>query len=461
MVDIEAVLQRMPHFESFCSVDKLLKLVEELRGDRRFQVVEAGKSSGGVPIHHVRFGKGGLQVLVVGFPHCKEPVCGMTVFALVTLLRSGIESLCNADVTWHIVPCIDPDGAKLNEAWTQQEFSLERYMKNFYVQAPRDQVDMSFPISYKKLKWNEPSKEAGILKGILDEVKPDFFYSLHNSWTGGAFYYLSRDVGCKIHGGISEFLRREKFPLQTRPIWKEVCRQFAPGIVETWSIKKHYDKLEQTASSPEKLLRFGGASWDYLAEVKPESLTLLNEMGYVRHPLDESSREVEGSLRQFKLRIDADTKYLGTVLLEEWQRVREDVDTGHPVYRAIARGGVLPERDNLCDGGRPLSLHPTADILFNPEHAKAMTEGDLFQAIMVDGGFWGLCQSYSFVRLLKASKKSERIERAIARLERTYDDALAEIDRHVDLKAAWTVDCDTLARVQLGSGLIVLNSMIG
>ncbi len=460
MIDVQEVIKHIPHFETFCSVAKLHGLVERLREDARFEVNVAGASVAGIPIYHVRFGRGSVKALVVAFPHCKEPVCGLTVFSLLTLLLQGHRTLCEADVEWHIVPCIDPDGALINESWTQQRVTMENYMRSFYVQAPPDQVDTSFPVHHKKLVWEQPAKEAAILKDLLDRIRPDFFFSLHNAWTGGVFYMLNRDIDHRYHQELYAFLREQNFPIQKRPIWHEVCVQFGEGISETFSIKKHYDHLEQTTSSPEALLgRFGAASWDYLAEIKPSALTFIAEMGYVRHPSDESDRDTGQNLRHFKLRVDADSKLLGTVLLDEWDKVKEEVDKSNPLYRAVLGGGVLPTKEGLVEGGRPLSLHPTRDILFNPLHDRTMTEGELFQACMVDGGFWGLCQSYQVVRLLKASPRTPATKKAIARLERAYDAALAEIQRHVDFNAFEVIDCDTLAKVQLGSGLIVLNSV--
>ena len=52
------------------------------------------------------------------------------------------------------------------------------------------------------------------------------------------------------------------------------------------------------------------------------------------------------------------------------------------------------------------------------------------------------------------------IQRSIERLERAFDGALDEIKKHVDFDAFSVVDCNTLAKVQLGSGLVVLNSLL-
>lgn len=461
MINVEAVVADIPHFDTFCSVAKLHKLIQSLDGNANFEVEVAGSSVAGVPIHHVRYGKGSVKALFVGFPHCKEPVCGLTVYSLLSLLSRGHPELAQADVEWHIVPCIDPDGALLNEAWTQQPVTMESYMRGFYVQAPQDQVDTSFPIRHKKYLWEHPSKEAQILKGIIDRVLPDYYFSLHNAWTGGVFYMLSHDIDHKYHRALHDFLRAQSFPIQKQPIWKEVCVQFGIGISETWSLRKHYDHLERTTAAPEKALRnFGATSWDYLEEIKPSALTFIAEMGYALHPDDESQEGVEGDLRHFKLRVDADSKYLGTVLLEEWERVKDEVDDSNPLYRAIIGGGVLPTKDSLNEGGRPLSLHPTRDVLFNPLHNRRMTKADRFQACIVDGGFWGLCHTYQFVRLLKASRQTTAVRQATERLENAFSNALAEIQRHVDFDAFRVTDCDTLARVQLGSGLVVLNSLL-
>jgi hypothetical protein len=459
-IRIDEVLRELPHFDTFASVEKLLALVERLRGDERFTITVAGTSVNGVPIHHVRFGRGAVKVLLVAFPDCMEPIGGLTVYSVLTLLAERNAALLAADVEWHIVPCIDPDGAIQNERWTQQPFSIERFVKGYFVQARSEQVDNSFPISHKKLVWTQPSREAAVLKEILDRVRPDFFFSLHNAWTGGAFYFVSRDIGPRCYERLHRFLERERFPLQRRPMWKEVCPQFAEGVVELYSVRKYYDCLEKTPLAPESVLTCGAGSWDYLAQIHPAAVTFVAELGYALHPQEGSHKSTGQDLRHFKLRIDADSKYLGTVLLEEWEKVRHDVDRRHPIYRAVVSGRVFPLRDKLAEGPMPLSRYPTRDILFNPEYSRTMTEDDRLNACIADGGLFFLFFSYQFVRLLKESKPTSAIRHSIERLERLYEQALAELDRYIDFKAFRVVECDTLARIQLGSGLIALNTLL-
>src|SRR5262245_40331295 len=102
MINIEEVLNKVPHFETFCSVARLHTLVERLRSDQRFAVDTAGMSTGGVPIHHIRFGTGSIKALLVAGVHCHEPIGGLTVFSLLRLLEEGNVALTRAGVEWHV-----------------------------------------------------------------------------------------------------------------------------------------------------------------------------------------------------------------------------------------------------------------------------------------------------------------------------------------------------------------------
>jgi zinc carboxypeptidase len=458
MINVPAVIKDMPHFETFCSVEKLHGLVERLRADSRFEINAAGTSVNGLPIHHVRFGKGAVKSLFVAGPHAMEPIGSLTVFSLMSLLHEGNRVLLNADVEWHIVPCIDPDGAILNEGWSQKPFMLENFMRNYYVQAPRDQVDISFPITHKKLAFDQPSKEARILQGLLDRIRPDFYFSLHNAFVGGGFYYFTRDIGQKYYRQIHELLEQHHVPLQKKAIWREICAPFGEGIVEQFTMKKYYDQVEKTVPHPEEMFKnMGASSSDYLAEIKPSALTFVAEFGYVRHPDDESQKETGQNLRQFKLRIEADTKCLVTAILEEWERVKEDVDATSPFYKARF-DWLVSAKEKICESGGRYGMR---DTLFNPDYGRTMTESDRFQACMVDSGLEILCTHYQFVRLLKASKQTPAVRQATERLERAFAHALTDIiANHVDLDAFEVIDCDTLAKVQLGSGLIALDSVL-
>lgn len=459
VIDVAAVLRGLPRFQKFCSVAELSALVETIRGtSAQAEVRIAGTSGQGLPIHHVRFGKGRVKALFVGWPHPNEPIGGLTVFSLLTLLRQGHRQLVDADVEWHIVPCIDPDGATLNEGWTQQPFSLGNFMRNCYRQEPCDQVERSFPIHYKRLHFERPTQEASTLQELLTTIRPDFFYSLHNHRVGALSYFLTRGIDERYYRQLHQLAHSYQVPLQQggSPL-QGGHAQFAPGIWELFSVPKYYDYLETVRAAPEEgLHEAGGCSWDYLAQINERALTFVMELPYLHHPASVSTKETAQNLRQFMLRSDADNKFLITVILEEWEKVKEALDPDSPFYRKIF-SGIVAVKDKLVEG-LPSWEAGTSNMLFNPSYGRAMTEADLFY--ICTKRLYVLCNSYEFVRLLKASKPGAAVAHALQRLEPLYEEALAELATHIDFDAFEVIDHDSLAQMHLGGGLIALNSIL-
>ena len=458
MIPVDEVLAVIPHFDTFCSVTKLHELVERLGRDPRFTVRQAGKSVNGAPIHHVRFGAGAVKALVVGGPHAMEPIGSLTVYSLLSLLLDAAPALTGADVEWHVVPCIDPDGALLNEGWTQRKFSLESYVQGYFAQPRKRQVDFTFPISHGKLVFDRPSAEAQVLKDIIDTVLPDFFFSLHNlGFLGGAWCGVTRGIEARFGDEIRELIGRHGWLVQPQVTYSQTS--FGPGIRELPTMKGYYDHLMAHGLKLHKELlgEVGATSLEYLIDVKPDSFGMVAELPLIQHPQDVSSTPTGKSLRRMKLRFDADDKYLASVILEEFDRVRGDVDSESPFYRKLMEE-LVSERENLHEGVSAWYAVPIRELLSSPDYARIATERDRARAIALRVYF--LANSWSFVRLLKASSQTEAIERARRRMEAVFAEALEDLRNEMDFDAYEVIDCDRLARVQLGCGLIGLNSVL-
>lgn len=456
MIAIRDALAALPHFDRFCSVAELDASAEALRDDPRFTVTVAGISQRGAPIHHVRFGSGSLKALVVGAIHCNEPIGGLVVSGLMTLLQQGHPALTEADVEWHIIPCIDPDGAVLNEGWTQRPFTIESYLKGFHVQEIDDQVDMTFPVRYKTLDFSRPTVETQILKRLIDEIRPDFHYPLHNALAGGAFYILSHDIGRDRYRAFYDLLEESGLPLETNIFHKVMCEEYSESVLSMPGIPGFYELYANAGAAPEALITFGESSSGYLAAIKPEAQSLIVELPYLKHPVARSQVDTGQSLRRLKLRLDADNKFIVTAILEEWDRVKDDLDTGNAFYRKVTKG-IVATRDQLHEG-MSHSPEKTRDLLYNPAYARTMTESERFtQHVM---RLYMISHLYEFVRLLKVSKQTGQVQRAIARLDAIFDDALADIARNIDAERLEIVDHDTLARIMIGTGLVVIDAML-
>jgi hypothetical protein len=457
MIDVDAVVAAVPHFERLPAVADLEALVASLRGDRRFDVHVAGTSHEGRPIHHVRFGAGALKVLVVAGQDTDEPIGFLTVSSLLSRLRDGEPKLVEADVEWHVVPCMHPDGAVLNEGWSQRPFTMPGYVKGHYKPEHRDGVEWTFPINYKRLAWNEPSRETQVLAALLCELRPDFYYALHNGITGGAFFFFSRDVGQPTYDRIYALLDRHSIPLKASAPHAAWCDVYAPGMLQEFTTRGFYDTLERSMTRPEQVIPAGGTSTDYLADIHPGALRFTSELPYVRHPSDGSTRETGESVRRLKLHAEAEYKLVAAAIFEEWDRVEGDLDRTSPLYTKIVNG-MVSVKDQLIDG-LPSWPTRTRDVVFNPAYGATATEGERFDTFAM-GSCFVLAHSYEFVRLLRTSRQTPAVQGAIERLDAVFDDALAEIDREVDFGAFDVIDYDTLARVQLGSGLIALNATL-
>lgn len=461
MINVQKVLDAVPHAETFCSVRKLNEVAERARGDRSFLVDVAGTSGRGIPIYHVRFGSGKTKALVVGGPHAHEPIGSVTVLSLLTLLASKNSELANADVEWHIVPCSDPDGASLNESWTQRSFTFENYVKGYYVQPLRQQVDACFPIAYKKLTFTQPSPIARTLQKLLDQIRPDFFFSLHNSWGEGGYFVLNHGIADAYYAELRAILTACRIPVQSDFRVNLCPKRFSDGVFQTPTIRDYYDYLERTVPDPEKVLVNAGAnSWDYLSEIKPDARSFVAELGYFRFPHDSQSLVPRGKpLRQILLRQDADSKFLAAAIIEEWDRLEGQLESSSPFFPAVLED-LISRKEGLLEGGMPISRYVTRDVLLNPRYSGDASESDLLHAYLVDGGLYFLRTAYQFVRLLKDSRPSPDVRRAIDRFEALFKDALAQVAREVDLSRVEIIDCTTLAKAQLGSGLVVLNAVM-
>jgi hypothetical protein len=460
MIDVKQVLSAVPRLETFCSVAKLNALVDALgTGSPDFMVEVAGSSADGVPIYHIRHGKGAIKAMVVGGPHCPEQIGSATIFSLLTLLRERLPALCAVDVEWHIVPCLDPDGALLNEGWTQKPFTLESYMRNYYEQPSRGQVDRTFPIAYKKLFFDRPTPEALVLKTLLDRIRPDFFYTLHNfSPAGGVWYAVSRGLDPKYYSALYQLAREYDIPFRAKGPASRLFPQLADGVTEWPDVRKIYDYHERIGASPERALEGGQGSAPYLMQIKPDALTFCTELIHVRHPSTLSQQPTGENLRQLKMRIDADNKFLATAILEEWDKLDQELDATSPFYEKIFEQ-LVAVRNNLNEGVFAWNYERANDILFHPAYAKSASEGERFNAYMHEK-YKFLCNAHVFVRLLRASKPTSAILQALERMEYLFDQAWRELTTQVDFAAFEVIDCQTLARVQLGSGLIALNSVL-
>ena len=277
----DGLLGSVPDYRDFCTVDELNSSSEELARQYpdKVKFTAIGKARSGEEIKALRIGSGRKTALMFGFPHPNEPIGSMT---LEYLSRKLVEepSLEMLDYTWYLVKCIDPDGARLNEGWFKGQFTPLKYALGYYRPPVQQQVEWTFPIEYKTLVWRNPLPETKALMNLIDEVKPRFMCSLHNSGFGGVYFFLTRP--CKsLYSRFHAIVKNEGLPLHNGEPESPYMKQYSRAIFESPTIAQEYEYLKKnTDDDPAKLIARGSSSGEY-ARKAAGTFTLICEMPYL------------------------------------------------------------------------------------------------------------------------------------------------------------------------------------
>ncbi|MFD0277112.1 M14 family zinc carboxypeptidase [Kitasatospora sp. NPDC127111] len=153
----------------------------------RCRLREAGRSRGGRPLLLLSVDAGERAVLVVGGPHPNEPV---GVAAALRLAGKVLDRPPRPGASWHVLLCLDPDGAALNEGWLDGPLTAVRHYEHFYRPAFEEQPEL-LPAADA---GRAPMPESLVLTGLIDELRPVLQCSLHGVDFGGAFVQLTRPV---------------------------------------------------------------------------------------------------------------------------------------------------------------------------------------------------------------------------------------------------------------------------
>ncbi|MFI6505370.1 M14 family zinc carboxypeptidase [Nonomuraea typhae] len=194
-MDVDAYMSRVPDHTAFPTVDEMHAELDELAAacPQLVRLRRIGTSRLGEPLRVATIGAGPRNAVIIGGPHPNEPIGALTVSNLMRLLVEDSWLREEFGYRWHLVPCVDPDGARLNEGWYGRPGDRRAYAEHFYRPAEADQVEWTFPLTGGDYFFDRTLPETEAVMRLMDEVRPDFVHSLHNGEFQGAFSYLSRD----------------------------------------------------------------------------------------------------------------------------------------------------------------------------------------------------------------------------------------------------------------------------
>ncbi|CAF0843407.1 unnamed protein product [Rotaria sordida] len=330
------LIDSVPEYTRFFKVDELFNhaRITALQHSNltRYQIVGHSRNAEAIPM--LSIGNGSKSVLLYACPHPNEPIGSLLVDFLLDALFEHTTLLMK--YTWHLLPCVDPDGTRLNEGWFAGPFTIRHYAQYYYRPAVEEQVEWTFPITHKKYSWNKPPNETQALMNAIQLAQPDFVYGLHNSGFGGMYYYISPPM-------FDIFPELERLPslldlfLATGEPETPWIIQFAPGIFRPVSLRTAYDYYEKyTTSDPVTIMSGGGTTFDYLEDIGlNNSIFLMAELPHFQSSAAANDTIIPNMTRRdvLLLGLDKDDES-SAILVNLLKRIQDMMTLESPFYRA-------------------------------------------------------------------------------------------------------------------------------
>ncbi|MFF0866184.1 M14 family zinc carboxypeptidase [Nonomuraea sp. NPDC003560] len=348
-MDVAPHMSRVPDFTAFPTVDQMHAELDDLAAAHPdlVRLRRIGTSRLGEPLRVATIGAGPHDAVIIGGPHPNEPIGALTVS---TLLRQLVEDAALREdfgFRWHLVPCVDPDGARLNEGWYARPSDRRAYAEHFYRPAEADQVEWTFPLTGEDYFFDRTLPETEALMRLMDEVRPALVYSLHNGELQGAFYYLSRNDPA-LAARLTAIATAEGLPLHMGPPELPGAVQIAPAAY-----------LTPRGADIAATYGIGGGSVDYAERFG--ALHLIAELPYWADPrvADQTptGQKYHETIRDFL----AGQRELIGELAASLARAKGDLTVSSPFRRALedfvgAHDEFISEWEDLPGTDRPATV---------------------------------------------------------------------------------------------------------
>ncbi|MFQ6100268.1 MAG: M14 family zinc carboxypeptidase [Anaerolineae bacterium] len=451
--DVLTILNDVPDYQVFLTVDELKASTHQLanRYPDTVEILPIGHSRQGDPIEAIKIGDGPRQALLFAMPHPNEPIGSMMLEYLSLRLAEDDALRESLGYTWYLVKCIDPDGTRLNEGWFKGPFSLENYARHYYRPPAYQQVAWTFPIDYKTLHFHGPLPETRALMALIEQVRPDFMYSLHNSDFGGVYFYLW-EAAPPLYEPFHKLVESQGLPLHRGEPEMPYEVEYASAIYKDSSITAEYDYLEeQTGTDPAEIITGGTLSFEYVRAFC-DPFTLICEMPYFYHPAisDTSTSDM--------VRRDA--------ILQAIEEAKEDVSFLKEQYESVKSELTVPSpfRDAIEETLRTFLAELAAEENWartDPKTAEMATVAEKFDNLVIQRSdrLFGLGM---FVRMLDAqiaaTGESPSLSSAREAAKESFEARAADLEAELDYTV---VPIQKLVRVQLGSALLAADYAAG
>ena len=323
----------VPTYDQFATVDVLNQQLAELAAEFSdvAKLRRVGTSRLGEPLQSVSVGDGSAAALVFAHPHPNEPIGGLTSLHLTRRLCEDADLRERLGYTWHIVPCIDPDATRLNEGWFAGPFTPTNYARQFYRPAGNEQVEWTFPLDHRGVYFDAVMPETMALMRLIDELRPAFVCSLHNSEHGGAYYYVSKGDPA-LFGTLQAIPCHVGIPLHSGEPESPDLEELDTAVFRSLSGKDIVDSALARGRSPESMGNTGGTSADY--GDRYGAFTLMCEVPQWTSPVADDDSPTDTSYADLLKATGGELTELGDALTSVFEDVEAQCRTESPFLRA-------------------------------------------------------------------------------------------------------------------------------
>ena len=281
------IIDRIPDYQVFLTTEELdesgKKLAEKY--PEAVSLLEIGRSKEDWPVYCLKIGNGSRNALLMGCPHPNEPIGAMMLEAFSQILAEDEEIRRELDYTFYIVKTVDPDGLRRNAGWLKGPFTYYNYARHFFRPASDQQVDWTYPIDYKKLHFHNPVPETQALMHLIEETKPAFVYSLHNSGFSGAYWYAISENGMDYLVDQLQHIP-EKYGVYVKRGEPETpfCVEYGNAVYKYANMKDIYDYYEKMLPGEDLsgILNYGETTAYYANQNGRKADVMTAEIGYFK-----------------------------------------------------------------------------------------------------------------------------------------------------------------------------------
>lgn len=453
-MNINQIIENVPDYKRFLTVDELdestLKLAQEYPDV--VTVFEAGKSRKGHPILCSKIGDGDKNALCFALPHPNEPIGAMTIEYLSRALAEDEDFRKSTGYTWYFMKCVDPDGTKLNEGWFNGPFNIYNYSKNFFRPGSIEQVEWTFPVDYKKLKFNDPMPETQAIMNVIKDTKPAFIYSLHNAGFGGAYWYITHQYE-DIYDDLRNSAKKQGVALHLGEPETPAVEKFSESIFKMLGIEQEYDYLEKyTNVSPEEVIQCGTSSSSYASKYN-NCVTFLTELPYFFDHRIQDLSESNITRREAILKNVEINKQHYSEMNELLSGIREYISDDNPFPLLVEQ--MISNSDS--------SLEAKIEWSKQKEFERQATISEELDNLLVTRFYNGLsigmvarAARFEIDKLLKSESYDAGVLKELELVEEKASEKLKKNSDFLEKEMNYEViPIQTLVRIQVECGLIV------